>query len=366
MGSRGIGVAPLVQRAVWVALASACGTSIQSQIDGGMDATTPDGPTSNDGNDDVADGADGGTYDDTYIAPLPLPDGCIVTGKPDHFLPCGYTETINDINLCQVDPTIDTGVQDAATCFVLCDPTEPDCIFYGYTNPDGSVTPLINCGAGCVGRLHEDARRAEDGRCARLRGTPGEWLARAAELEGAAVDAFELLAAELEDLGAPADLVQRARDAADDERRHARDVGGLARMYGGRASVQPAPESRTRELRAFAMENALEGCVRETFGAAIALWQAERATDARVRDVMRGVARDELAHAELGWRIDAWVTSLLSTEDRQAVTCARQSALGALADTWTTPSVEALGLPSSDEVRVLAGALQRELQTASL
>ena len=52
-----------------------------------------------------------------------------------------------------------------------------------------------------------------------------------------------------------------------------------------------------RELEAIAIENAVEGCVRESFGALLATWQAKTAGDARVRAAMKRIARDETRHA---------------------------------------------------------------------
>ena len=53
----------------------------------------------------------------------------------------------------------------------------------------------------------------------------------------------------------------------------------------------------TRALGVVAIENAVEGCVRETFGALIASWQAEHARDPGIKRLMRSIARDETRHA---------------------------------------------------------------------
>jgi len=52
-----------------------------------------------------------------------------------------------------------------------------------------------------------------------------------------------------------------------------------------------------------ALENAVEGCVRETYGALIATRQAEAASDPVVRRAMRKIAADETAHAALSWDV---------------------------------------------------------------
>ena len=56
----------------------------------------------------------------------------------------------------------------------------------------------------------------------------GAWLAANAHLEAASIDAFEILAAELGAHRAPRVLIQAARAATADERRHADAMGRLA------------------------------------------------------------------------------------------------------------------------------------------
>lgn len=351
-------VVPLIERAVLVALASAaCGTQMVSQLDGGSDGGDTDvGPMADATSDAAIDaGSDGDTTADVVPFYLPLPDGCAVSGKPDAFAPCGYTETLNDPIACGVD--IDADIQDANVCFVLCDPTEPDCVFYDLNDPDAGTTHLLSCGVGCVGRLHEDARKSADC-CGHVRALPGDHLARSAALEAAAVDAFELVAGDLERLGAPTDLIDDARRAADDERIHARLVDNLATRFGAHPIPTPRPKGRRQDARAFAIENAIEGCVRETFGAALAAWQAARATDPRVREALGVIATDEARHANLGWRIDGWLMSVLSERDQRAVAGAREKATlelrasldGVLPD-------EVLGLPDRVSAHALFDAL---------
>jgi hypothetical protein len=68
------------------------------------------------------------------------------------------------------------------------------------------------------------------------------------------------------------------------------------------APVQVArPSLRTIEEMA---ENTIEGCVGETFGAAVAHIQARRAAETRVRSAMLRIAADETRHAELTWKLE--------------------------------------------------------------
>lgn len=234
----------------------------------------------------------------------------------------------------------------------------------------GAITEVavdeINRSSACIGR-----RPA--GLCAQPVGEQApvqRWLAEAARLEAASVLAFEQLAEELRLLGAPEALIRGAREAADDERRHAAQIGALARSEGAEpGEVQVAPSS-ARGLYELALDNAVEGCVRETFGALAGLWQADAARDPAVAGVMRAVARDEVAHAALSWQIAGWAEALLSGEQRSAVRAAQRAAVEALrsevAAELPARLREAHGVPCGAAGVALVAALDAELwQTAA-
>ena len=120
----------------------------------------------------------------------------------------------------------------------------------------------------------------------------GAWW-RHAHLEAASIDAFEILAGELGAHRAPLALIRAARAATADERRHADAIGRLAVSRGAvppAVQVKPGP---VRDIEAVARENAVEGCVRETYAALLACRQARAATDPAIRAAMDGIARDE-------------------------------------------------------------------------
>ena len=101
----------------------------------------------------------------------------------------------------------------------------------------------------------------------------GSHFARAACLEAAAVDAFRWLRDELV-AQAPKRLVRAASRAIRDEMRHVRVTSALARRFGEEAITPPAPPPRVvRPLLRLALDNAVEGCVRETYSALECLWQ---------------------------------------------------------------------------------------------
>src|SRR5207244_3222953 len=108
-------------------------------------------------------------------------------------------------------------------------------------------------------------------------------------------------------------LVDRALAAADDEVRHARLTRSLARRFvakENRRRRRPPREQGVfldiRPLEVVAAENVAEGCLRETFGAVVAAFQAQVAEDPHVRRVMRRIARDEARHAQLAIDVATW------------------------------------------------------------
>jgi len=196
----------------------------------------------------------------------------------------------------------------------------------------------------------------------------GNYLAAVAQLEAASVVAFERLARELAAYGAPDALVAEARRAADDERRHARDTRRLAHDRGARVAPLPKLAGDVRSLRAVAVDNATEGCVRETFGALVATWQAARAADADIARVMDVIALEETRHAALSWSVAAWLDGVLPGDDRAAAAAARAEAIEGLLTELAAPMDEALvreaGMPDAAAALTLARAMLRELPTA--
>jgi len=189
----------------------------------------------------------------------------------------------------------------------------------------------------------------------------GAWLAAMAQLEAASVFAFEMLRDDLARLGAPRSLRRDAEVAANDERRHARLVGSLASSRGADPSAPRRPAPRVRSLRSIARENAVEGCVRETFGALVAWHQALHAEDADVREVMREIAADETRHAALAFGVDAWARTRLEPGDLRAIRRSEREARRTLRIRAPRELARRLGLPSPRESDRLASELFRAL-----
>ena len=172
--------------------------------------------------------------------------------------------------------------------------------------------------------------RGHQDRPTHLRPDLGATLAHFAELEAASVPAFDELAAHLEAHSAPAELVARCRTAAEDERRHLVSMGRAARFFGGQPVVPERAAPPTPSLLELALDNAVEGCVAETFAAMLAHHHAEVAPDPRLRALFFPIAEDETEHAQLAHDLHAWFLSQLSEAEAERVRAARRTALAEL------------------------------------
>lgn len=188
----------------------------------------------------------------------------------------------------------------------------------------------------------------------------GAFFAHAAHMEAASIAAFERLASELVAFGAPRSLVRRARAAAKDEARHARSMGRLQRKFGGAALPVRVRRAASRSFYAFAKENAVSGCVLETYAALEAHYVALAASDASVRRAHRLIADDETRHAELAWDVATWANAHLSAKQRTQIATAQKRAVHALEAELCVPKAptlhEVAGVPAPAIARALCAA----------
>lgn len=238
-----------------------------------------------------------------------------------------------------------------------------------YTNPDGTqgvrtaTLCSYNVPAGC--RVISDGRQPEGLQAPRVAAqcALGDLFARMAWLEAASVPAFLRLADELKAHGAPEVLVRAARRSAGEEVRHARAMKALAKRHGAPVPEVEISPFTSRSLEAMVLENAREGCVRETYGAVVAGWQARTAQDALVREELGRIAGDELRHAELAWAVEAWAAERLTPAEHRRVREARLDAFRELEHLVEQEEPEAVliqqaGLPSRDAALQLVRGLQ--------
>ena len=167
----------------------------------------------------------------------------------------------------------------------------------------------------CVG-----GRRPAGYRSSRGHGTAlTRYLCEQAALEAASVRAFNDVLADLIALGAPVALRTSVAAAARDEVRHARVCRRLARRHGGAAIRRRVPAAARRSRYELAADNLVEGCIRETYGAVLAGYQARAAGDLEIRRAMSTIARDEASHAALAWRLHQWLWPQLSAVERSTL-----------------------------------------------
>jgi hypothetical protein len=266
------------------------------------------------------------------------------------YLACGYP--------AGVDPS--DGF-DQTECAKLCGKSPNGFQYWGCGEYllDDLPGPSVECYT-CV-----EGRRPEGFVERPLERTVAGWLAHAADLDRVSIDAFRIHAREHAIHGAPHELVSGAWSAAEDEVRHARALGGLARREGATLAEEPVVQRPTRDLLAVALENAVEGCVRETFGAIVAGWQAKHAHRLDIRRAMARIYVDETAHAELAWNVHASIMTKLSGAERIEIDAAMGRAFAELTRSAGTPLPDPwigdLGLPRPAQARRLVRDLVASL-----
>ncbi len=259
-------------------------------------------------------------------------------------------------------------------CMQICHLTTQPFVPCSLATDPNTGQPAVTCYAMCaIGRrpagLAAPASRRPRTAALGEHDVLGRYFAEAAHLEAASVGAFRALRRELLAHGAPRALVRAAERAVADEKRHARVTGTTARRFGARAPKPRVRSRKVRPLEAIALENAVEGCVRETFGALTALHQAEAAGDPEVRAMMARIAEDETRHALLGWQVAAWVESRLDAPARTRVAAARRRAVRELrAEAALEPPAElrgTAGLPGAARSRMMLDAMEQALWSDS-
>ena len=362
----------IFQRARWLALAAPMALPLACGPDDSADPISlGDGAGGGDGNDGNAEpDADEPLASAVPIEALAPAASCapatITPNPPDD---CG--------NYVRLSCGLPAGVVPASNCYLFINDCKQVCPgFYfnchavndscqnGQIVKDARGGIDIDCSI-CskgIGRLPAGLAPA---RRARATSALGGWFAAAAHLEAASVHAFDRLHDELARHGAPGRLLRAARRARRDEVRHARLTGRMARRFGGVPVAARVDEVPARALAAVALENAVEGCVRETFGALVASFQAENATDPEVARLMESIARDETRHAALSWAVADWAEARLDAGARAVTAEACLRAVDGLRrDTNAQVPGELMtraGLPDAAQQRALIGALEEQL-----
>ncbi len=265
--------------------------------------------------------------------PQLVPATCIDGGLPgDTITPAQCSEYFGPRVSCSVLPSADGGV--------------------------ATIEAFLQCNGRAYAGMARPVARGQ-------RSLLGCFFAGSAGLEAASVDSFRILSGELSAHEAPRALVEAADVAARDEARHARVTRRLARRYGPVAPHRRASERPVRALAAIAEENAVEGCVRETYGALVAHHQAEVASDPEVRTAMTRIAAEETRHAALAWAVAEWADARIDEESRARIAVARAAAVRELREASArpvpAPLTDVAGLPAAEVAGRMLRCLEREL-----
>jgi hypothetical protein len=301
-------------------------------------------------------------FDDASYTPLP-DAGPDAPEYPCYYfvdVPCGTNfPTVSGAMACSRYVTECASICSMPGGFFDCLYSEGAGCLDGSLTAETGVPATIACGV-CPG-VGRRPRGLLASRIGRTQDPLGAYFARVAHLERASVVAFERLRDELRAHGAPSELVRAAERGIGDEQRHARAMSRIALRHGGRAPIPRVRRGGIRSLEAMAMENAREGCVRETFGAMVATWQARHAQNAGVRACMTKIARDETRHAALAWAVARWVEIQLSPRARSRVTSARRAEASRLVRNAATALPRAAllsaGLPSAEQAQALVAGM---------
>ena len=319
-----------------VPLVIACGGKLGDGREAELDASDSDANAPDGGSIDAHVANDGQVVADHFTPP---PDG----GFQDHasgscHVPPGACEYVLPLSCSDAGLPPDGG---PLNCPALClDPGAGNFGCTPSTGPNGE--PSVTCYSCGVGRRPSGLVATKRKRGGHGVSELGAYFAEIAHLEAASVHAFHMLERELVDHGAPQRLTRAAARAARDEIRHARVTSRLARRFGGVPQTPRVVQRTRRSLVSIACENAVEGCVRETFGALEATWQAKNAADGEVRSKMARIAVDETRHAALAWAVHQWAWTKLDARGQRRVLRARRDAVQTLAREVATPKPEAL------------------------
>src|SRR6266540_428796 len=194
---------------------------------------------------------------------------------------------------------------------------------------ESAVVPVVECAP--------DETRHQGARAREAAALEQAWI-EAAQAEYASVWAFVRMANELTAVGAPDVLVEAARAAAEDERRHTNACLGLS---GARIRLRPLSPSAAsprwhrpspEALADISREAWLDGCLAEGIAATQAGDAAARSgRDPRIAATHATIARDERRHAELAWRVLDWTWREGGAPARDAVMAASERPAPSLA-----------------------------------
>jgi rubrerythrin len=219
------------------------------------------------------------------------------------YLHCDLCDPCPDSITCVVHCT-GVGFTDDISCGDGCWEGEE----YGYPCPMDDLEQPASVDLHCSGLGRVVLPRLALTQLAALGQPAAQAWARICACERASVAGFEQLAKQLEDLGAPTELIEDAERFAADERRHAAATLAIARRFD--PEIEPPrlpPEPSTPELAALLEATILAGCIGETLSALELEHMLAACRDESLASVLAEIADDEARHAEHAWVLLAWL-----------------------------------------------------------
>jgi len=186
------------------------------------------------------------------------------------------------------------------------------------------------------------------------------YVAKAYHAEASSVAAFLQLRSELQRYNVPLELLKRCLHAAKDEIKHARMIAALARKNSAILPELSFGILPNRTLFEITLDNAIEGCIYETYSALKAQYQVHHA-DARLIPILQTIARDETKHAQLAWDIHKHLIPRMSPKQQQKIKAAQrialQNVLVQAMNEASGPLSRTLGYPPSDLAKIFSSRL---------
>lgn len=190
----------------------------------------------------------------------------------------------------------------------------------------------------------------------------GVYFAKSAHEQAAAVFSYIALATQLRSFGAPTNLIEQCQSAAKDNILHAKIMQELSEMEGVFVpSFHYVPTSQS--ILEVAMQNAVDGCIYETWAALLANWQSTHLpSDPELQTVYEQIGKNKAMHGQLAWDLHFWFLSKLRTREKKQLSRAQSKAIAQLLLAEGNISyVAGLGLPLSHEKKVLSSVFCAQL-----
>jgi hypothetical protein len=191
----------------------------------------------------------------------------------------------------------------------------------------------------------------------------GSFWKRSAQMEHSSIVAFHICALELLQYGAPAGLIARVQQAAQDELRHAQDAFSIAAQLLQEPlhpKSFPPIQIPHRSLTDFALEVAKEGAINETLAVVLAAEQRRHTRNPHIKKHLDALIQEETQHALLSWHILGWAIQQEGESLRTQIITVLQAPPVFSVDGFPENAIPELGILSQKDARqVLQEAWQK-------